>query len=80
MKYAHILLTKTDNIKDFEVIDSDLITKVVIDSDDYVDIYDKVRQKYQKIKMINISVYDHILLIDCFKHAILNIMWKPEKV
>lgn len=79
MNYAHVLLTEETNVKDRRVVNNDLIEKKIISSDDIVEIYDMIKEKNDKIKMINISLYDNLLILDSKRYYILNSLWKPEK-
>jgi len=73
-------LTPTGNVKNMKVVDNDKIIKKVIHSDNMVDTYNVGNKTYNKIKLINISVFDDFIVLNSIKYNVLNVLWKPEAV
>lgn len=79
MDYAHMTITHELNVENNAVINNNAVEKKVIHSDETVKIYDKSSDQTREIKLINISVIEHMLVLNGEKHHILHSLWKPEK-
>ena len=78
--FGHLTITPTENVKNNAIISSDKVKKVVIPSDDIVNIFNRNSQKYDKIKLIDISLFDNYIVLDSIKHYILHMLTKPEAI
>jgi len=75
-----MLVTPETNVKNHVVIDDNKVEKKIISSDDTVDIYDIVKKENSTIKLIDISLYDHLIVLDGVQNYVLRALWKKEKI
>lgn len=73
---AIMTLTPNTNVVDNKMLDESNIVKKIINAESIVNVYDTVNKKEDSIKLINISLYDNLLIIDKVKYNILNTLWK----
>ena len=71
-----ITITPIDNIKDFAVVNNDLVTRKTYDSDMDVLLMKNKNGKKRMSNLMGVSLYDDLVIIDGVKYKILHMLSK----
>ena len=78
MSKSKIIITPSLNIKDYSVIDNDLVTSEIHDSRDALFTFrNVVKDKTRTGALINVSLYDDVIVRNNIEYKILHMLTKP---
>ena len=71
-----ITITPIDNIKDFAVVNNDLVTRKTFDSDMAVLLMENKNGKRRMSNLMGVSLYDDLVIIEDIKYKVLHMLSK----
>ena len=71
-----ITITPIDNIKDFAVVNNDLVIRKTFDSDMAVLLMENKNGKRRMSNLMGVSLYDDLVIIEDIKYKVLHMLSK----